>query len=69
MIAIENVGAETPVMLKYTASLFNQEYQYDIINGIKENIKKYFNYDLSDSDVNNMIQGLDKNGNRMVNIE
>ena len=33
---------------------------------MKANIKKYFNYDLSDSDVENMAKGLDKNGARMV---
>lgn len=65
MVGIENVSAETPLMLKYTASLFN-EYEFDLKSEMKSNIKKYFNYDLSDSDVTNMAQGLDKNGNRMV---
>ena len=65
MVGIENVSAETPLMLKYTASLFN-EYEFDLKSEMKSNIKKYFNYDLSDSDVSNMSQGLDKNGQRMV---
>lgn len=65
MVGIENVSAETPLMLKYTASLFN-EYEFDLKSEMKANIKKYFNYDLSDFDVTNMSQGLDKNGNRMV---
>lgn len=65
MVGIENVSAETPLMLKYTASLFN-EYEFDLKSEMKSNIKRYFNYDLSDSDVTNMAQGLDKNGNRMV---
>lgn len=65
MVGIENVSAETPLMLKYTASLFN-EYTFDLKAEMKSSIKKYFNYDLSDSDVNNMANGLDKDGNRMV---
>ena len=65
MIGIENVSAETPLMLKYTASLFN-DYDFDLKTEMKANIKKYFNYDLSDSDVDNMAKGLDKNGARMV---
>lgn len=66
MIGIENVGAETPVMLKYTASLFNNSYEFDIHTELKANVKKYFNYDLTDADVDNMCNGLSKSGERMV---
>lgn len=69
MVGIENVSAETPVMLKYMASLLNESYKYDIYDGLRTNIKKYFGYDLSDSDIYNMCNGLDKNGERMVNVE
>lgn len=65
MVGIENVSAETPLMLKYTASLFN-EYSFDLNAEMKASIKKYFDYDLTDADVNNMANGLDKNGARMV---
>ena len=65
MVGIENVSAETPLMLKYTASLFN-DYEFNLNAEMKASIKKYFNYDLTDSDVNNMANGLDKDGNRMV---
>lgn len=68
MTGIENVSAETPLMLKYTASLFN-EYEFDMKAEMKANIKKYFNYDLTDADVENMAKGLDKSGNRMVDAE
>ena len=68
MTGIENVSAETPLMLKYTASLFN-DYEFDMKTEMKANIKKYFNYDLTDTDVENMSKGLDKNGNRMVDAE
>ena len=67
MVGIENVSAETPVMLKYVASLFNSKYEFDMDAELKSNIKKYFNYDLSSSDVINMCNGLNKNGERMVN--
>ena len=65
MVGIENVSCETPLMLKYTASLFN-DYSIDMKTEMKAAIKKYFNYNLSDSDVENMCKGLDKNGERMV---
>ncbi len=66
MVGIENVSAETPVMLKYVASLFTPSYQFDMNAELKANIKKYFNYDLTDADVNNMCQGLAKDGSEMV---
>ena len=65
MTGIENVSAETPLMLKYAASLFN-DYEFDMKAEMKANIKKYFNYNLSDMDVENMSKGLDKKGKRMV---
>ena len=66
MIGIENVSAETPVMLRYAASLFCDDYEYDLKAGLKENIRQYFGYELSDADVENMCRGLDSNGERMV---
>lgn len=66
MVGIENVSAETPVMLRYAASLFCDAYDYDVRSGLKENIKKYFNYDLTDQDVENMCNGLTKSGTAMV---
>ena len=66
MIGIENVSVETSLMLKYTASLFNN-YDFDIKQEMKSCIKKYFNYDLSDSDVDNMLKGLSKEGTNMIN--
>ncbi len=65
MVGIENVSAETPVMLKYVASLFN-DYAFDIHAELKENIKKYFGYDLTDGDIDNMCKGLSKTGAKMV---
>ena len=66
MVGIENVSCETPLMLKYTASLFN-DYQFDKYTETKNYIKKYFNYDLTNQDVDNMYQGLSKAGEVMVN--
>ena len=69
MVGIENVSAETPVMLKYVASLFNENYEFNMNEELKANILKYFNYELTDSDVTNMCFGLDKNGERMVDAK
>ncbi len=66
MVGIENVSCETPVMFRYIASLFNDNYSYDVKQGLKDNIKKYFNYSLTDQDVENMCNGLTKEGKRMV---
>ena len=66
MVGIENVSCETPLMLKYTASLFN-DYEFDKYSETKKYIKKYFDYDLTNQDIDYMFQGLDKNGEVMVN--
>lgn len=66
MVGIENIGCETSLMMKYTASLFN-DYPFDLNEEMKACIKEYFDYDLTDTDVMNMAKGLDKNGNNMIN--
>ncbi len=66
MQGIENVGAETSLMLKYTANLFNPSYEFDLNAEMKTTIKKYFNYDLTDNDVANMSLGLSKTGENMI---
>jgi ABC-type Fe3+-hydroxamate transport system substrate-binding protein len=68
MVGIENVSAETPLMLRYSASLFS-DYKFDLNKEMKACIKNYFNYELTDSDVQNMSMGLDKNGNKMVDAK
>ena len=65
MIGIENVSAETPVMLKYIANLFNSNYAFDMHTEMRKNIKHYFNYELTDGDIDNMCLGLTKDGERM----
>ncbi len=69
MTGIENVSAETPVMIRYTASLFHPEYDYDLTTGLKENIQKYFHYELNDEDVQNMCNALSSKGEVMVHAE
>lgn len=66
MVGIENISAETPVMIKYLASLLNPSYEYDIHEGLRDNIQRYFGYTLSDEDIDNMCMGLSKDGTRMV---
>lgn len=53
-------------MLKYTASLFS-DYEFDVKTEMRSCIKKYFNYDLTDIDVDNMLKGLSKEGKNMIN--
>lgn len=65
MIGIENVCAETPVMLKYVASLFNPNYSFDMTSELRANIKKYFDYDLTPEDVTMMALGRTKTGERI----
>ena len=65
MVGIENVSAETPLMLKYIASIFSN-YEFDMFDEMKKTMKQYFDYDLSDSDVINMSKALDQNGNNMI---
>lgn len=66
MVGIENVSAETPVMLRYAASLFCDGYEFDLKAGLRENIRQYFGYELTDADVEYMCRGLDQNGERMA---
>lgn len=66
MVGMENISAETPVMIKYLAHLLNDEYDYDIHDGLRNNILKYFGYTLTDEDIDNMCKGLSKDGSRMV---
>ena len=67
MVGIENVSAETPVMLKYVASLIHPDYEFDMHEVMRDNVKRYFGYDLTDADIDNMCQGLTKSGERMIN--
>ena len=69
MVGIENVSAETPVMLKYVANLLNPSYKFDIHEALRENIKRYFGYELTDADIDNMCAGLSKAGERMVDAK
>lgn len=66
MVGIENVSAETPVMLKYVASIIHPDYEFDIHQALKENIQKYFGYTLTDADIDNMCLGLTKTGENMI---
>jgi ABC-type Fe3+-hydroxamate transport system substrate-binding protein len=61
-VNLEILSCETPVMMKYLAGLFNDGYEYDLSEGLKQCMKKYFNYTLTDSDVYNMCHGLNKSG-------
>ena len=46
--------------------LYPDLFNYDIKTLTKECIEKYFGYTLTDNDVENMLNGLDKNGEPLI---
>lgn len=67
MVGMENVSAETPVMIKYLANIFFPEkYEFDIYSELRDNVETYFGYVLTDEDIDNMCLGLSKTGQNMV---
>ena len=40
--------------------------KFDVEDEMRKNIRKYFNYDLSEQDIYNMCNGLDHNGENMI---
>ena len=66
-VSFEQTCAESSLFIYDMANkLYPDLFDYDMEALTKECIKKYFNYDLSDSDVNNILNGLDKNGEPLI---
>lgn len=66
-VSFEQTCAESPLFIYDMANkLYPEIFDYDIALMTKECIKKYFNYELTDSDVSYMLQGLDKNGDPLI---
>lgn len=66
-VSFEQTCAESPLFVYDMANkLYPELFDYDMEKLTKECIKKYFNYDLTDSDVQNMLNGLDKNGEPLI---
>ena len=66
-VSFEQTCAESPLFVYDMANkLYPELFDYDMEKLTKECINKYFNYDLTDSDVQNMLNGLDKNGEPLI---
>ena len=68
-VALPPVASLSAPMLVAKKYVFNPSYEFDMRTELKANIKKYFGYDLTDGDVENMCNALTKNGEVMVNAE
>ncbi len=63
----EQIGIMTPVFFYDMANKIYPEYfNYDIEKMVKDTIKEYFDYDLTDSQVINMLQGKNSNGENLA---
>lgn len=66
-VSFEQTCVESPLFVYDMANkLYPELFDYDMEKLTKECINKYFNYDLTDSDVQNMLNGLDKNGEPLI---
>ena len=66
-VSFEQTCAESSLFIYDMAhKLYPELFNYDMEKLTKECIKKYFNYDLTDSNVQNMLNGLDKNGEPLI---
>ena len=61
--AFEQLSAMTPIFFYDQANkLYPEYFSYDVSKMIKETIKEYFNTDLTDNQVSNMLNGLNPEG-------
>lgn len=66
-VSFEQTCAESSLFIYDMANkLYPELFNYDMEELTKNCIKKYFNYDLTDSDVKNMLAGLDKQGEPLI---
>lgn len=66
-VSFEQTAAESPLFIYDMANkLYPNLFNYDMVNLTKECFSKYFSYTLSDSDANNILKGLDKNGKPLI---
>lgn len=65
--AFEQLSAMTPIFFYDQANKIYPEYfDYDIPSMVKKTVRDYFNTDLTDKQVENMLAGLDADGNSLV---
>lgn len=66
-IGIENISAETTVMLKYFANIFYPElFDYNIEEELYNCFNTYFGYELSDEEIKYMLEGLSYTGDSLI---
>lgn len=66
-IGIENLSAETPIMLKYLANMFYPDlFDYDIEQELMDCMEQYFNYSLSEEEAANMLEGISYDGKSLL---
>lgn len=66
-VSFEQTAAESPLFIYDMANkLYPDLFHYDLISLTKECFLKYFSHQLSDSDVNNILKGLDANGEPLI---
>lgn len=66
-VSFEQTCAESALFVYDMANkLYPDLFNYDIKTLTKECIEKYFGYTLTDNDVENMLNGLDKNGEPLI---
>ena len=69
-VSFEQTSAESPLFIYDMANkLYPALFDFDMAALTKECIKDYFGYELSDSNVANMLKGLNKNGKALIEKE
>lgn len=66
-VSFEQTSAESSLFIYDMANkLYPDLFDYDMVSLTKECFSKYFSYELSDSDANNILRGLDVNGEPLI---
>lgn len=66
-VSFEQTSAESSLFIYDMANkLYPDLFDYDMVSLTKECLSKYFSYELSDNDVNNILKGLDVNGEPLI---
>lgn len=65
-VSYDRFSVELPLMLDYTANvMYPDEHEFGGIDTLRDFYKEYYGQDLSDSDLENMLKGLNPDGTRM----
>ena len=66
-VSFEQTAAESPLFIYDMANkLYPDLFDYDMVSLTKECFSKYFSHQVSDSDANNILKGLDINGDPLI---